>query len=85
MIYLHHTMGKHNHISGLGGAISQILTARREQKRLTQAKMADELKITRRTYQRYELGSMSGDELEIVLRYLELKLIILPKELIDSQ
>ncbi len=63
--------------------LMQIVEDRRKIKRITQAAMAKELGTTKRTYQRWEVGDVSLSQLQSILEKLDLKLIILPKELIE--
>ena len=63
--------------------IGEIVRKRRKDMKLTAQDMAKILGIHIRTYQRWEAGAWTVDELESICNTLNLKLIILPKELIE--
>lgn len=62
--------------------LMKIIADRRKIKGWTQAKAAKELNTTKRTYQRWEGGDVSLNQLQSILDKLDLIMIILPKELI---
>ena len=63
--------------------IAQTVRRRRKDMRITGDDMAKKLGIHIRTYYRWEGGAWTVDELESICSHLNLKLIILPKELIE--
>lgn len=65
--------------------LMQFVSDTRKIKLITQAAMAKKCDTTKRTYQRWESGDVSLKQLQTICKHLDLKLIILPKELIDAQ
>ena len=70
-------------ISSKIDVITEIVRKRRRERSISSEQMAKHLGIKQRTYQRWEAGAWTLNELQSILNYLDLKLIIIPKELIE--
>lgn len=62
--------------------VNAILVARRKVKKLNQGQMAAKLNWNQRTFQRKEAGNCSFDELNEICKVLDLKLVIIPNEIL---
>lgn len=63
--------------------IGELIRKRRREMKLSSQDMAKKLGIHIRTYQRWEAGAWTVDELQSICSCLDLKIIILPKEIIE--
>lgn len=62
--------------------VNDLLVARRKRKKLKQSEIAKILGINQRTYQRKERGNLNFDELNAICKILDLKLVLIPIEII---
>lgn len=70
--------------SGFNVAICQIIVNKRKERGYTQTDMAEMLNTNRRTYQRWEEGNLTLDQLLRICNELKLSVLILPDELLKQ-